>query len=71
MKLRGNLSLGHDAWQGIFYMPSRIDRLDIYTKAFDYPVTDHWGKVKVRGELQVRGRLEPTTCNLTDQDANY
>ena len=29
-------------WHGIFYMPSRIDTAG-HTKAFDYPVAEHWG----------------------------
>ena len=33
-------------WHGIFYMPSRTDTAG-HTKAFIYPVMDHWGKVKV------------------------
>ena len=27
---------------GFFYMPSRIDTA-VHTKAFDYPVEEHWG----------------------------
>ena len=30
-------------WHGIFYMPSRIDEAG-HTKAFDYPVAEHWGE---------------------------
>ena len=29
-------------WQGIFYMPSRIDEAG-HTKAFYYPDAEHWG----------------------------
>ena len=36
-----------DKWHGIFYMPSRIDEAG-HTKAFDYPVVEHWGEVKER-----------------------
>ena len=32
-----------DKWHGIFYMPSRIDEAG-HTKAFDYPVAEHWGE---------------------------
>ena len=31
-----------DKWHGIFYMPSGIDTAG-HTKAFDYPVAEHWG----------------------------
>ena len=31
-----------DKWHGIFYMPSCIDEAG-HTKAFDYPVAEHWG----------------------------
>ena len=31
-----------DKWHGIFHMPSRIDTA-VLTKAFDYPVAEHWG----------------------------
>ena len=34
-----------DKWQGIFYMTSRIDEAG-HTKAFDYPVAEHWGGPK-------------------------
>ena len=33
-------------WHRIFYMPSRIDTAG-HTKAFDYPVTEHWGKAEM------------------------
>ena len=32
-----------DKWHGIFYRPSRTDTAG-HTKAFDYPVVEHWGK---------------------------
>ena len=32
-----------DKWHGILYMPSRIDEAG-HTKAFDYPVAEHWGE---------------------------
>ena len=35
-----------DEWHGIFYMPSRIDEAG-HTKAFDFPVAEHWGKAKM------------------------
>ena len=35
-----------DKWHRIFYIPSRTDMAG-HTKAFDYPVMDHWGKDKV------------------------
>ena len=34
-----------DKWHGIFYMPSRIDEAG-HTKAFDYPVAEHWGETQ-------------------------
>ena len=46
-----------DKWQGIFYMPSRIDTTG-YTKAFDYPVAENGGEPKC-SVPQVE--LEPTT----------
>ena len=48
MKLVGNRPPGDnpllffDKWHGIFYMPRRIDTA-VHTKAFDYPVAEHWG----------------------------
>ena len=33
-------------WHGIFYMASRIDEAG-HTKAFDYPVVEHWGKAEM------------------------
>ena len=38
-------------WHGIFYMPSRIDTAG-HTKAFGYPVAEHWGESR---NVQVRG----------------
>ena len=35
-----------DKWHGIFYMPSHIDKAG-HTKAFDYPVAEHWGKAEM------------------------
>ena len=32
-----------DKWHGIFYMPSRTGTAG-HTRAFDSPVTEHWGK---------------------------
>ena len=46
-----------DEWHGIFYMPSRIDEAG-HTKAFNYPVAEHWGGAKC-SVPQVG--LEPTT----------
>ena len=50
MKLGGNRPPGarqspclFDKWHRIFYMPSCIDTA-VHTKAFDYPVAEHWGK---------------------------
>ena len=40
-----------DKWHGIFYMPSRIDEAG-HTKAFDYPVAEHWGESR---NVQFRG----------------
>ena len=34
-----------DMWHRIFCMPSRTDTAG-HIKAFNYPVMDHWGKVK-------------------------
>ena len=59
MKLGGNLPLGHDVlsffykWHRIFYKPSRTDTTG-HTKAFDYPVMDHWGKSKCSGTRQIQ-----------------
>ena len=50
-------------------MPSCIDTTG-HTKAYHYPVMDHWKPVKV-AKFQARGALEPTTCQLTDQHANH
>ena len=36
-----------DKCHGIFYMPSRIDEAG-HTKAFDYPVAEHWGGGEVK-----------------------
>ena len=41
-----------DKWHGIFYMPSRIDEAG-HTKAFDYPVAEHWGEPR---NVQFRSR---------------
>ena len=36
-----------DKWHGIFYiMPSRIDEAG-HTKAFDFPVAEHWGRAEM------------------------
>ena len=35
-----------DKWHVIFYMPSRIDEAG-HTKAFDYPVAEHWGNPEI------------------------
>ena len=51
MKLGGNLPPGHDTLlfsmsdTGSFIWP--VTQTAGYTKAFDYPVMDQWGKVKV------------------------
>ena len=39
-----------DKWHGIFYMPNRTDTAG-HTKAFIYPVMDHWDHQKVLGEF--------------------
>ena len=49
-----------DKWHGILYMPSRIDEAG-HTKAFDYPVAEHWGEPKCSAP---RG-LDPTTHRFT------
>ena len=46
-----------DKWRGVFYMPSCTDTAG-HTRAFDYPVVDHWGKVKVLRHISI-GRLRP------------
>ena len=43
-----------DKWHGILYMPSRIDEAG-HTKAFDYPVAEHWGESR---NVQFRGWYE-------------
>ena len=54
-----------DKWHGIFYMPSRIDEAG-RTKAFDYPVAEHWGESR---NVQLRGwnSIEPTTHRSGDK----
>ena len=64
MKLGGNLPQGHnsllfDKWHGIFCMPSPDtagSSLVGYTKAFIYPVMDHWGEVKVLRHKEASNR---------------
>ena len=52
MKLGGNRPPGDNpllfsiSGHGIFYMASRIDEAG-HTKAFDYPVVEHWGKAEI------------------------
>ena len=35
-----------DKWHGAFYIPSRRDEAG-HTKAFDYPVAEHWGEAEM------------------------
>ena len=74
-KLRGNLAttrtrfrtLFHKCYR-IFYMLGRTNTSG-HTKAFDYPVMDHWGEVKMIS-VMVQGGLKPRTCRSTDEHAN-
>ena len=47
MTLGGNRAPGDNpllfSWHWIFHMPSRIDKAG-HTKAFDYPVAEHWAE---------------------------
>ena len=54
-----------DKWHGIFYMPSRIDEAG-HTKAFDYPVAEHWGESQ-RTERSLVG-FEPTSAHTYESD---
>ena len=57
-RAEGNPPPGHntllffDMWHGIFYMPSRIDMAG-HTKAFDYPVMDHWMEFKLDDRIDI------------------
>ena len=55
-----------DKWHGIFYMPSCIDEAG-HTKAFDYPVAEHWGEsrnVQFRGWDSHRQHIGPESNAL-------
>ena len=54
-----------DKWHGIFYMPSRIDEAG-HTKAFDYPVAEHWGESQ-RTKLSLVG-FEPTSAHTYESE---
>ena len=54
-----------DKWDGIFYMPSRIDEAG-HTKAFDYPVAEHWGESQ-RPKRSLVG-LEPTSAHTYESE---
>ena len=52
-------------WHGIFYMPSCTGTAG-HTKAFHYPVMDHWGKVKVlQHEADSNRPVDRSTVELT------
>ena len=54
-----------DKWHGIFYMPSRIDEAG-HTKAFDYPVAEHWGESQ-RTTRSLVG-FEPTSAHTYESE---
>ena len=54
-----------DKWHGIFYMPSRIDEAG-HTKAFDYPVAEHWGESQ-RTKRSLVG-FEPTSAHTHESE---
>ena len=54
-----------DKWHGIFYMPSRIDEAG-HTKAFDYPVAEHWGESQRTKRSLVR--FEPTSAHTYESE---
>ena len=54
-----------DKWHGIFYMPSRIDEAG-HTKAFDYPVAEHWGESQ-RTKQSLVG-FEPTSAHTYESE---
>ena len=54
-----------DKWHGIFYMPSRIDEAG-HTKAFDYPVAEHWGESQ-RTKRSLVG-FEPTSAHTYESE---
>ena len=54
-----------DKWPGIFYMPSRIDKAG-HTKAFDYPVAEHWGESQ-RTKPSLVG-FEPTSAHTYESE---
>ena len=74
MKLEGNLPPRHDtllfsiSGMGSFICPVAQTRLGIYTKAFIYPVMDHWGESR---SAPARGRVEPPTRRSTVEHANH
>ena len=54
-----------DKWHGIFYMPSRIDEAG-HTKAFNYPVAEHWGESQ-RTKWSLVG-FEPTSAHTYESE---
>ena len=77
MKLGGNpretIPLPYnDKWYGpIFYKPSRIDEAG-HTKAFDYPVAEHWGEAKMfRGWDSYRQHIGPETNALPTEPPRF
>ena len=60
-------------WHGIFYMPSRIDEAE-HTKAFDYPVVEHWGEswnVQFRGWDSNRQHIGPESNALPTEPPRF
>ena len=55
-----------DKWHRIFYMPSRTDTAG-HTKAFDFPVTEHWGKA----EMFSSAGGTPTDNTSSSQKSHY
>ena len=54
-----------DKWHRIFYMPSRIDEAG-HTKAFDYPVAEHWEESQ-RTKRSLVG-FEPTRAHTYESE---
>ena len=62
-----------DKWHGIFYIPSRIDEAG-HTKAFDYPVAEHWGgrrNVQFRGWDSNRQHIGPQSNALPTEPPQF
>ena len=56
-------------WRRSFYMPSPTDKAG-HTKAFIYPVMDHWGGGGSQRAPE-QGKFEPPTCRFTVEHANH